>query len=176
MQNLQLELDGLKEKIAEVDTLLYSGKIKNPKELQEHQSELEELKRRQTNLEAQLRQVGETLASRQNDREEATQALEEAVTQSDEDKEALVLERDKLDSEIKSTLKKRKAKVKDIPDNILKQYRMIRKRKGGQGVALLSGNSCTACGIEQPHSEVQHILQDTDLVHCIGCGRILASH
>ena len=54
IKDLELEIASLAEKIQEVDKLLYSGRILNPKELQDRQNELESLKRRQKTLEDQL--------------------------------------------------------------------------------------------------------------------------
>jgi predicted nucleic acid-binding Zn-ribbon protein len=51
----------------------------------------------------------------------------------------------------------------------------MRPRKGGHPVALLQGNSCAACNIEQTSITIQQVWQGKTLVYCASCGRILAA-
>lgn len=172
-KNLELELSGLVQKIQEVDALVYSGKIKNPKELQERNDEVESLRRRQTNLEAQLAEAQNIQSTAQQDHTAAQLVLEQVLANRDIDQTELIEEREQLNRQIDTILRKRKAKVQEVPKETFEHYRNLRKRKRGQAIALLRGDSCTACGIEQPSSDVQRILQGNEMIYCIGCGRIL---
>src|SRR5436190_1212623 len=53
-RNLDLEIKGLVQKIQLTEQSLYSGKITNPKELRDMGTEIESLKRRQSQLEDDL--------------------------------------------------------------------------------------------------------------------------
>ncbi len=174
VNDLQLEISSLTQKIEDVDKLLYSGQITNPKELKDRQDELESLRRRLASLEEHLVEAKNILESRQTENEQAQQDLAAAIVTRDKEQVDLIAEHEQLTAEIKANLKQRKGKVTAVPDATLKHYRSLRKRKNGQAVAVLNIHSCTACGIEQPRSEVQRIMQDDELVYCIGCGRILA--
>ncbi len=174
-KDLELEITGLKQKIAEVDKLLYSGQLGTPKEMQERQDELESLRRREVTLEAHLQETTSLLETHGSEREQATRDLETAVEQRDQSYVELIAERDRLQAEITLNLKQRKAKVKNVPDPILKQYRVLRKRKNGQAVALIDDRACSVCRIEQPSSEIYRLSHEDELIHCVGCGRILVS-
>ncbi|MCB9438054.1 MAG: hypothetical protein H6673_13840 [Anaerolineales bacterium] len=174
-KNLELELSSLIQKIQEVDTLVYSGKIKNPKELQERNDEVASLRRRQTTLEEQLAEAKKVQSTAQQHHTEAQHTLEEALAHRVTDETELIEERDQLNHEIDTILRKRKAKMQGIPKETFDHYRNLRKRKRGQAIALLKEDSCSACGIEQPSSDVQRILHGDEMVYCIGCGRILVT-
>ncbi|NDJ85951.1 MAG: hypothetical protein GYB66_08705 [Chloroflexi bacterium] len=175
VQNLELEIAGLTEKIQEVDTLLYSGEIKSPKELQERQDEVDSLRRRLATLEETLATAKQVREERRDAHRQAEADLAEAKTNRDTSSRSMLAERKELEARIQSNLKHRKAIVKAVPDKMLKMYRTMRKRKNGQAVAKLEGATCTACKIEQPSSAIQQILQDDEIVTCVGCGRILTS-
>src|SRR5438128_1980496 len=53
-RDLDLEIKSLIQKIQQTDRKLYSGKVGNPKELKDMQSELVSLKRRQSQLEDEM--------------------------------------------------------------------------------------------------------------------------
>ncbi len=176
VKDLELELSSLKQKIEEVNHLLYSGRITNPKELQERQSELESLQRRQAVLEDRLAATRDDVGTQETTHQQATVDLEAAIVERDKSHVEMVAEQEQLNSEIQQNLKERKAVVDTVPRTLLKQYRSLRKKKRGQAVALLKGKQCTVCGIEQPSSEAQRVMHDEDLVYCVGCGRLLTSH
>jgi predicted nucleic acid-binding Zn-ribbon protein len=173
IKDLELELASLIEKIKEVDTLLYSGRILNPKELQDRQNELESLKRRQQSLEEQLLTDTNDADKKKTAYENAQVALDSAVETRDRENADLISERDDLNAEMDSNLKRRKAIVADIPDNTFKAYRKLRKKKSGRAVALLKDQQCSLCGIEQTSQHTQLVSTSEDLVYCKGCGRIL---
>jgi predicted nucleic acid-binding Zn-ribbon protein len=173
--DLELEISSLSGKINDVDKLLYSGLITNPKELQERQDELESLKRRYQGLEVRLLEASDALKACQAEYEQATQNLQEAIQVRDQSHIDLIAERQLLDVQITANLKQRKTRMHEVPDEILKQYRRLRKQhKNGQAIALIVDEACSACRIEQPTSEIQRIMRADDLVYCVGCGRILA--
>lgn len=173
IKDLELEIASLAEKIKEVDKLLYSGRIGNPKELQDRQNELESLKRRQKTLEDQLLIAIEDADQKKIKLENAQAALENALEEQKRENADLITERDDLNAEMGANLKKRKSIVAEIPDNTFKAYRKLRKKKSGHAVALLKDQRCTICGIEQTSSDVQLVANSEDLVYCKGCGRIL---
>lgn len=173
IKDLELETASLAEKIKEVDKLLYSGRILNPKELQDRQNELDSLKRRQKTLEDQLLKAIEEADQKKVVFENAKAALASAIEERDRENEDLIKERAELDSEIGTNLKKRKAIVAEIPDSTFKAYRKLRKKKNGHAVALLKDQCCIICGIEQTSSDAQLIANSEELIYCKGCGRIL---
>ncbi|NDJ86030.1 MAG: hypothetical protein GYB66_09105 [Chloroflexi bacterium] len=173
LSDLELEAASLSQKIDELDKVLYSGKIADPKELQERQIELEELRRRQQLL---LENQSAAQAAHQAAAENVERLqldLAEAIAERDQLDEGMTEEQHQLKALVNKKLKERKDIAKAIPADLLKQYRTLRKRKNGVAVALLDQSTCTACHIEQPRSHVQRVIQSGELSYCIGCGRIL---
>jgi uncharacterized protein len=175
VNNLELELSTLREKIETVNQMLYDGSIKNPKELQERQQEVESLSRRQEMLEYELREAQTALQQATATFDDAEVKLSEASAKREADNAALVEERAELDKMLKQTLRQRKAIVGDVPKPMMKQFRSLRKKKG-QAIAPLNGNACGVCNIEQPSSEVRRIQDGDDIVQCVGCGRIIIAY
>lgn len=173
--NLELELSTLREKIDTVNQMLYDGSIKNPKELQERQQEIDALTRRQQTLEYDLKDARAAAKEASQQFEEAETHLAKVKVQRQTENAELVEERAELDKMLKQTLRQRKSIVQDVPKPMLKQFRSLRKKKG-QAIAPLNGNACGVCNIEQPSSEVRRIQDGEDIVHCVGCGRIIIGH
>lgn len=175
VRRLELELQSLADKISDVNTMLFDGSITNPKELQERQDEVESLERRKDVLQYQLENANQEADMASDNLESAEERLQTITAERAEANTALLKEQDKLNAIVKKTLKQRKTLISDLPDPVLKQFRLLRKIKG-QAIAPLNGNSCGVCGIEQPSSEVQRIITTEELIHCIGCGRIIISN
>jgi predicted nucleic acid-binding Zn-ribbon protein len=173
MKDIELEIQGLNQKIQEVTDLLYSGKIKNPKELTERQDEVESLKRRVKTLEARLLDIMTWIEGLKRDTAKAQKALDEALAERRQMNADLVIERQQLDDQIKKNLKKRKQTRQSISDDSYKAYRTLRKKKNGMAVAPLKGSSCGLCGVTQTTQSVQEIRQNDTMVYCSNCGRIL---
>lgn len=172
-KDLELEVASLKAKIKEVNDLLYSGKIKVPKELTDRQDELEMLKRQMNRLDVRFLEAMRLQESSQEDVEKAEQALKEATLSLKRLSAELSKEHQKLDAEIKVNLRKRKDMLGQITKDAYEAYRKLRKKKNGQAVSLLHGNSCGLCGVGQTTTAVQEIKQADTLVYCTNCGRIL---
>jgi uncharacterized protein len=175
MRNLGDELERLKLKINEVDELLYGGQLRNPKELQERQDEVNSLRNRLADMEMYLQELTADEEKLKAEHRANQEALTQAISIRDKHHAELIIERDALDTKVKNNLRKRKSTLEEVPEGIYKQYQTLRKKKQGQAVALLQENQCSACGIEQTWSHVQQIQANEELVYCEGCGRILVS-
>lgn len=174
LKDLELEIASLAEKISEVNELVYGGKIKNPREIQDRQNELDSLQRRHAHLAGLITEAKQDVDNCAAEVAAAEENMAKAQNTNVEMTQELIKERESLDDAIKATLKKRKKIVADVPDSTLKHYRALRKIKSGQAIAILKGDSCGVCGIEQPSSEVNRVTMRSDeIIHCIGCGRIL---
>lgn len=175
IKDLELEISSLSQKIKDVNDLLYSGKIHNPKELTDRQNELESLRRRLGSLETRLIEGVSEVDTLSAAHSVSKKSLNDIQTSQRQENIDLVKEREKIDHEIKQYLRKRKTALKDIPEPLYKEYRALRKRKRGQAVATLKGNACSLCGVSQTTSSVQEIKDGQSLIHCSNCGRILVS-
>ncbi|MBI5931377.1 MAG: hypothetical protein HY862_18865 [Chloroflexi bacterium] len=175
IKNLEEDLKRLQLKIAEVDELLYGGSIRNPKELQERQDEVNSLRNRATDIESHIQELMADLENLRATHRTHQEVLTAAISQRDKNHAELIIEQDQLNTQVKNNLRKRKTILEEVPETIYKQYQVLRKKKHGQAVALMQNSQCNACGIEQTWAHAQHVHENDELVYCEGCGRILVS-
>jgi uncharacterized protein len=174
-RDLDLEIKGLVQKIEQTDRRLYSGMVTNPKELEEMQNELVSLKRRQSQLEDEMLEAMVNSDEGQVAVTEAQRGLDTAQAAWNGSQTDLVFEKQRLEKELVDLTAQRKKAAAEVDPASLARYDAIRPKKRGQAVALLQGDSCMLCGVEQTSSLAQQVRQGTQLVYCESCGRILAT-
>ncbi len=173
-RDLELEIESLADKTSRSEERLYSGKVKNPKELADLQAEVASLKGRRQRLE-------DTLLETMIEREEAERARDQARAHLDEVESIwsarqadLKAEREALRERLEELQQKREAVVPRIDAGLLTTYKRLRRTKGGQAVARVRDDTCTGCGVTiSPSAEWK--LRHGELIHCDSCGRILVS-
>lgn len=173
--DLQLELQGLTEKQATVNTLLYDNDTPlAPKEAQQRQDELESLKRREARLRDDLTSTREQLKFVRGEAESAETTLKEARKQAEAENKDLVQERKDLKGQMGGWLTERKATLKDLPKDTYRIYKKVKTKKNGIAVArLVESNTCNICKMEQHQTIVDSVRNTQDIVQCNNCLRIL---
>lgn len=171
-KDLTLELNGLNNKAKNSETRLYSGKVTNPKELSDLQSEIEALGRRREALEEEI--LGAMMQVEEAEAQETAVAAQLANTESDWKKKTASLdaEQNELALRLHKLMQQRQAQVGRIDTRLLQEYQQIAKKKGGVAVAKLRADQCLACQIGLPAHTVKQVRQG-ELVNCMNCGRIL---
>ncbi len=162
-----------RSKIEQSERTLYSGTVRNPKELQDLQQESESLKRYLVTLEDRLLDAMIEL----DDTEKTFNAASDDLTQSEDSRaalhQALLEERERLSMEISRCEAEREAAVSDVTAEDLKLYESLRERFSGMVVTLERDSSCGACGVELARSIRQEIRTGDSLIRCSQCGRVL---
>lgn len=171
--DMELEIAALLDKRVASETLLYSGEVKNPKEMQDLQMELESLARRKDVLEDELKRIASERDSCKQILEERQSDLESTRTERAAENKELLEEKSSLSAKVTQQLNKRKAAVKDIPADVFKTYNSMRVKNANRPVSLLKDDACAVCGIEQNSMVITAINRSDDMVHCQSCGRIL---
>lgn len=174
-RDLDLEIKSLLQKIKETDERLYSGKVRNPKELQDLQSDIVSLKRRQSQLEDELLQAMLNSDEGQAAVAEAQKGLNQVKAIWAGAQHDLTDEKGRIERELTGLESQRKQAATAVDADTLKKYETLRAKKQGHAVALLVGDSCKTCGVEQTSMLAQQVRQGTQLVYCNNCGRILAT-
>ena len=174
-RDLDLENKSLTQKIQTTDRTLYSGTIGNPKELQDMQEEAASLRRRQDQLESELIEAMLHVDEGQAAVDEAQRALDAAQAAWAGSQADLLAERQRLEHESNDLEAQRARAASPIEAAALSKYESMRLKKHGLVVALLEGDSCARCGVEQTSMIAQQVRQGAELVYCESCGRILAT-
>lgn len=160
-------------KIEETERALYGGSVRNPKELQDLQNEVEALQRFRPTLEDRLLEAMLELEEAETQRGAAGKELERVQGLEATRHDSLIEKRAETQAEIERLESEREAALGDVSPADLELYRQLRASRGGVAVALLEEDSCGACGLLQSHSTRQAIRMATDLHLCKQCGRIL---
>ena len=171
----QAEMDARNQriKIEQTEASLYGGKGHSPKELLDLQNDVAALKRHMVTLEDV--QLEAMLAA-----EEATSAhqaaqgnLLAAQNHSAEKNQGLHEEQTTLQKELEKLFAERAAVAGPIPPDALGFYDQLRQQRRGIAVAVISDNSCSACGSGLSAAQMQSSRSSGDMALCPSCGRIL---
>ncbi len=160
-------------KIEQTEADLYRGKGHNPKELLDLQNDVAALKRHLVTLEDI--QLEAMLAS-----EESLSAYQGAQTDllgaqnhSAEQNQGLHEQQNALQKELEKLFAERSAVAGPIPSDALRFYDQLRQERRGLAVAVISENSCSACGSGLSAAQMQSSRASGQMALCPSCGRIL---
>ena len=167
------EIDQVTAKRQASEQRLYSGNVKNPKELQDLQNEVEALGRRIETLEEDEFDALIFLEETEAGEAEATTALEKATANWNSTQAELIQEKGDREREAARLEIEREAAVIPVNATSKEVYEKLRAAKGGVAVALIEDSTCTACGMAPSSSRLQQARNSTEIVFCGNCGRIL---
>ncbi len=160
-------------KLARVESHLYSGEMRNPKELEGAEMDLKQSRR-------QLREAEDALLAAQIACEEAeathasnAQKVQELGAIWEEKQRVLLAERDKLQAVLPGLEARRASARRGVPETLLALYDQLRVRRGGKAVAPIDGDACGECRVAVPPSKLESALYGEELVYCDNCGRLI---
>lgn len=169
------DVEQVRERRRRDQELLDSGSVGDPKQLQAISSELENLVRRQSDLEDVELEIMERV-------EGARAAVEQLASE----REALSAERDAIATRVAAQLAAiadergevvalRARIATEIPGDLLALYDKVRADHGGVGAAPLHRGSCQGCRLSLPPTEIEALraAPADSVVRCEECRRIL---
>jgi predicted nucleic acid-binding Zn-ribbon protein len=168
-QNVQAQ----RFKIEQSEATLYSGKIINPKELQDLQMELESLKRYLSTLEDRQLETMLEFDDKEDIYQQRTDKHELLLEKIAEEKKEWNLERERLLEEINRHESERMAATSNINQQDLRLYETLRQKKNGVAVAAVVEKTCAACGSTLTAASFSAAHSPNVITHCPTCGRIL---
>ena len=172
IKDTELQIGTLQDKYSRSSDLLYSGKVKNPKELEDLQTEIKGLERRNGDLEETLLIQMEALDAVETVERAAKDELMLLSEEHDKVVATLQKEQQTLATALKSLMGTRKKKAAAIDKSVLTKYQKLLKSKGGIGVAKINNNSCQGCHVSIPAGLTRKV-QLGGLETCPSCGRIM---
>jgi predicted nucleic acid-binding Zn-ribbon protein len=172
-KDLELASATVDDKIQLAGKRLYSGAVKNPKELLDLQNDISSLNRQKSRLDEQL-------FSAMLEVEEAETALQQHTadfaqieanwrhSQSD-----LITEQAQLEANLANEHRDQAAARAALSAPDLALYDQLRRRKAGVAVVELNGQLCGGCGVRVTGSVMQQLGQNDQYARCGNCERIL---
>lgn len=170
--DLNLELSSLDGKAKRSEQRLYSGSVKNPKELSDLQQEIESLGRRQGALEEDLLEAMIGVEEAEEEDTEAREALRQIEAEWSQSQQDLQQEQGELVQRIKDLSTQRNHQLSMLTPESVAAYERTLRRVGTTAVVALKNNRCRGCQVTVPANRVK-AADEGKLVYCDSCGRIL---
>ncbi len=172
-QDLELADAALDEKIKQAEKRLYSGLVKNPKELLDLQNDISSLHRQKATLDDQLLEAMVALEDAEGALNRAVAARDHIEVKWNGDQSELMTEQAQLERELAQHTHEQAAARAQLSLTDLSLYDQLRRRKGGLAVVELMGNACGGCSVRVTANVLQQLGQADQLARCGNCERIL---
>ncbi|MEO6197958.1 MAG: C4-type zinc ribbon domain-containing protein [Dehalococcoidia bacterium] len=165
--------DDVRAKAAEVEKKLYSGTVKNAKELQDLDADLRSLKGLVARREDEMMAILEQAEEADGEVRQARAELDELEGQWKVSQDEMLSEQKGLMPEAERLQASRTEQATTIERSVLSLYDNLRARKGGRAVARLERGMCGGCRITLPTSIMQRVRGASGIVQCVSCERLL---
>lgn len=173
LRRAEIEVQSQRTKIEQSEATLYSGKVQNPKELQDLQHEAESLSRYLSTLED--RQLEEMLVLDETEEkyQAAVNAHSKIVNEINSQNEQLLKDKELLEQDLIRQESERQAAASNINPDELDLYDALRPKKSGVAVSRVVERTCSACGSTLTAATFSSAQIPTKMSRCDTCGRIL---
>ena len=175
LKNSEAEVKAQSIKIQQTEASLYSGSVKNPKELQDLQKEIASLKKHLITLEERELEAMVNAEQTEMEMETATTALEILQARLGNEHQKMIADQTALTLEVERLTEERGAVLGPIDAALLQIYDDLRQQKRGVAVTEVTDNSCSSCGATL-NAALQQSARSSKLMNCPSCGRILYSN
>ena len=168
---LDWEIEDISGKLEKESEALYSGRIKNPKELSSLQHDAEGLKSRKDGLEEAALELMEQVERAEDDVAQKSRELKKLEEERLLQKQTLSAELEKLNTSLVELEARRRQATVEIDRAAVELYGELKKQKG-RAVAVVEQGVCRGCGLSLSSAWLQRA-RGSELVRCSSCGRIL---
>jgi predicted nucleic acid-binding Zn-ribbon protein len=170
-RSAEWEIDDVTTKLAAAEEQLFSGKVKNPKELTNLQHEVEAFKTRRNQLEEKALEVIDQVEQSEARVAKTKSELDKLTAEWRRQQKQLNDEMERLKATLADLKAKRQRLAGEIDPPAFEFYETLRKGKGIAVVKVEQG-ICRGCRISLPTTDLQQA-RSGNLVQCSSCGRIL---
>ena len=172
-RDLEWQSEDFKNKIAAVETKMYSGSVTNPREAANLQEEAESLKRAKSRVDDALLGLMDQLETLQTSIREQESTLSQLESEWQEEQQRLHAEQTRVSSELAQFKARRSGQSSLVDSKDLSLYQSLLRARSGRAVARIERNACQGCRISIPHSQIQRARSGNEVVQCPSCERIL---
>jgi hypothetical protein len=165
------EIEDISTKLTTAEETLFSGRIKNPKELTNLQHEVEVLKAKRDQMEEKALEIMDQVELSETSVARISKQLEAVKAEWHRQQQELSDTLERLKATLSDLRHKRQLLLEEISPQAIELYQGLRKEKG-TAVARVEQGICRGCRISLPTTELQRA-RSGDLVKCSSCGRIL---
>lgn len=173
LKRISDEASLLQNKITRSEQSLYDGTIKNPKELQDVNSEIASNKKRLLTLDEKQLEIMFEIEELDNTIFGFNKSLEDLRADKNKKSEEYLLEKDNLENEINKLKVGKDTLVNQVSDEVYSIYEKLRKTKNNIAVSIVVDNCCSICGNSLTPMDIQIAKSASDDVFCPVCKRFL---
>lgn len=163
----------LQERIEDLESKLYGGSIKNPREMSAVEEERQFTVKQQQDEEEKLLEIMVDLEELESGHASAKAELEGLEEARPSEKVELQKSEQRLEADIARFQDDRNEVVPVVDPELIGLYDSLRQTKNGQAVAKVERGMCQACRLTLPQSELQRARSATRIAQCNSCHRIL---
>ena len=174
MRELELDVDAINLHVSDEETKMYSGKVTNPKELQDLQKDVGLRVDQRSKLEERELQIMADVDATQAELQRAQEDLVQMRTAWEENQRSLAGRQTTSTESIEALRAKRAQVSASVIPASLSIYEKLRQEKRGRAVSKVERSTCLGCRIALPMGLISRI-RGRDFVYCPSCGRILYS-
>jgi hypothetical protein len=165
------EIEDLVNKLTTAEEKLYSGRIKDPKELTNLQHEVNGLRARRNHLEDKALEMMDQVELSTASVAALSNELKTLEAEWHSQQQQLSTNMEQFKTTLSDLKHKRQLLSAKVDSQAVELYQELKKQKG-QAVAKVEQGICCGCRISLPTTELQRARSDS-LVQCSSCGRIL---
>jgi len=173
LRRIEQDVTMQRQKIASSEHKLYSGTVKNPKELEDIQNELASLKRYLVTLEDKQLESMISLDEAENHYASCSEAVEIEEIKTHASHSRLLQEKSELEKDLEKLAIEKEASLAVVQASDIELYNDLQKRLGGNVISTISNGSCGICGMVVAGSTLQSVRTGNEIHRCSQCSRIL---
>ncbi|MBI9034943.1 MAG: hypothetical protein JEZ03_10780 [Bacteroidales bacterium] len=167
------ETKSLSLKLERNKATLYSGTVKNPKELEDLQSESTSLQNRLSQLEDSELEAMFAVEEAEKDQNNSAIALKDAESELATQHALLRGEKGTLEQQLVKYNSEKQAIMGSVSNESVSIYINLRKTKRGLAVVKVDDDACSVCGSILTPAERQMTKSPNRIIYCSTCGRIM---
>jgi len=172
-RDVEWQVDDARSHVTAVESKLYGGTVRNPKELAGLNDDANmlkgQLRRREDELLNHMVKVEEQEAALR----QAEDVLKEVEGRWRGEQADLLGQKERLEAELSELEGGRQAQAGRVDGRVLELYDLLRDRRQGKAVVKVERGMCQGCRISLPMSVLQKARSGFDVVQCVSCERIL---
>lgn len=160
-------------KLEQSDSSLYSGTIKNPKELQDLQKEISHIKSTIAALEDEQLELLIQIEALEENYNSSLILLQNSISEFEKNNYTLISEKQRLEQENSRLFEERDMVSSQVSAALLEVYESLREKKKGIAISKVEEQTCSVCGTTLTPAECQSAKFNSGNIRCPSCGRIL---
>ncbi len=172
-RDVEWQADDARSHLTAVESKLYGGTVRNPKELAGLNDDANMLKGHLQLREDELLNHMVKVEEQEAALRQAEAVLKDVEGRWQREQADLLGQKGRLEAELAELAGSRRGQAGRIDGRVLELYDLLRGRRQGKAVVKVERGMCQGCRISLPMSVLQKARSGFDVVQCVSCERIL---